>query len=115
MPKAESVHSTKINAKSNEVSTDPIFDLIEIHRNACTAHIDAIEELNRIQAIHGFDRGDWITEKPCRDENEAFETLVGAAVNTVPGLPPSCPTFKRSQKMTNGARCLTSARAPRSA
>jgi hypothetical protein len=41
---------------------------------------------NRIEKLRGAWRGNWITEKPCRDENEAFEALVGTAVNTVPGL-----------------------------
>jgi hypothetical protein len=86
MPKAESVHSRKINAKSNAVSTDPIFDLIETHRNACTAHIDAMEVQNRIMKLHGVGAGRWITEKPCHDENEAFAALIGAAVTTAPAL-----------------------------
>jgi hypothetical protein len=92
MTQADSVHSTprrtafKINAKSSEVSTDPIFDLIETHRSACTAHLDALKVQNRIEELRGASAGSWIREKPCHDENDAFEALVGAAVTTVRAL-----------------------------
>jgi hypothetical protein len=65
---------------------DPLFGLIEAHRKANAAHLAAIKELSRLEKIHGFG-GDWdITQKPCDDENDAFEILVGAAATTVPGL-----------------------------
>jgi hypothetical protein len=82
MPKAESVHTRKTASKI----TDPIFDLIETHRNACTAHVDAMEVQNRIEKLHGVGAGRWITEKACHDENEAFAALIGAAVTTAPAL-----------------------------
>jgi hypothetical protein len=68
------------------VDTDPIFDLIDIHRKAAAAHLAAMQLQNRVEKIRGAGRGSWITEQPCHDENDAFEALVGAAVNTVPGL-----------------------------
>jgi hypothetical protein len=45
----------------------------------------AIDEANRLEDLHGVDWGS-ITEKPCHDENAAFETLLGAAATTLPGL-----------------------------
>jgi hypothetical protein len=65
---------------------DPVFGLIEAHRKTNAAHLAAIKELSRLEKVHGFG-GDWaITQKPCDDENDAFEILVGAAATTVPGL-----------------------------
>jgi hypothetical protein len=82
MAKADRVYSTP----PTNTPVDPIFHLIDAHRSACTAHLDALKVQNRIEKLRGAERGNWITEKPCRDENEAFEALVGTAVNTVPGL-----------------------------
>jgi hypothetical protein len=66
---------------------DPVFGLIEAHRKADAAHLAAIKELDRLEKIHGFGGGHGaITQKPCDDENDAFEILVGAAATTVPGL-----------------------------
>jgi hypothetical protein len=59
-------------------AVDPIYAAIEKHRAAAAA---------QIQRIHGFGRGDWITEKPCQDENDAFGTLVRALASTRVGLP----------------------------
>jgi hypothetical protein len=67
-------------------AVDPIYAAIEKPRAAAAAHLLAIEEQNRIQRIHGFGRGDWITEKPCHDENDAFGTLVRALASTRAGL-----------------------------
>jgi hypothetical protein len=52
---------------------DPIFDLIDIHRKAVAAHVAAMQLQNRIEKIRGTVRANWITEKPCQDENDAFE------------------------------------------
>src|SRR5713101_2396644 len=65
---------------------DPVFDLIDTHREACAAHLAALQLQNQIEKIRGAGQGNWITEKPCRDENEAFAAFVGAAVTTVPAL-----------------------------
>jgi hypothetical protein len=64
---------------------DPVFDLIEIHRKAHAAHYAAIHELGRLEEAGDWDSG-WITEQPCRDENNAFDELVAAAATTLPGL-----------------------------
>jgi len=77
----------RILAMPISVGTDPVFELIEAHRKAQAAHIAAIEHLNRIERIRGRGaRADWITYRPCQDENEAFEAMVKAAAVTLPGL-----------------------------
>ncbi len=64
---------------------DPVFDLIEAHRKANAAHYAAIRELDRLEKIDGFT--DWgITQKPCDDENDAFDSLVEAVAATLPGI-----------------------------
>jgi hypothetical protein len=62
-----------------------VFDLIDLHRKADAAHLAAIEEANRLERMRGVSWVDWgsITEKPCHDENDAFEVLVGAAATTL--------------------------------
>jgi len=68
-------------------AVDPIFAAIDEHRNAYAAHLASIDELARLEKIHGLDAADGsITEKPCHDENDAFEALVAAAATTLPGL-----------------------------
>ena len=68
------------------VSTiDPVFDLIEIHRKAEATHLAALAELNRLEKSGDHD-SDWITEKPCHDEFEAFDTLLSAPATTLRGL-----------------------------
>jgi hypothetical protein len=67
-------------------ATDPIFTAIEAHRAAHAAHEAAISEANRLQKL---DRGfDWVdmTVKPCDDDNEAFDILIGAEAAGIPGL-----------------------------
>ena len=73
-------------ARAAAPGADPIFAAIERHKAAAAAHLEAIEEQNRVQKIHGFRRGNWITEKPCHDENDAFGALIGAAASTRAGL-----------------------------
>jgi hypothetical protein len=48
-------------------------------------HLAAIDELSRLEKIHG----DWdgsITEKPCDDDCDTFDFLVGTAATTIGGL-----------------------------
>src|SRR3954454_17652046 len=66
-------------------ATDPVFDLIEAHRRAHVAHTDALTLQDRLERAH--DPGaDLVSEKPCHDENDAFEALVIASATTLPGL-----------------------------
>jgi hypothetical protein len=66
-------------------AVDPVFELIEIHRAAHIAHIAAIDLQARYERRyrHG---GSWISEKPCCDEDDAFEAFVVAPATTMPGL-----------------------------
>jgi hypothetical protein len=73
-------------ALSAAPAIDPVSGLIEAHRNAHAAQLAAIGELNRLEKIHGPGHGNWITEKPCHDANEAFDALVAAPATTLPGL-----------------------------
>jgi hypothetical protein len=59
-----------------------VFQLIEAHRVAGEAHWAAIREADRLDGV----RWGHITEKPCHDENVAFEALVRAAATTQQGL-----------------------------
>jgi hypothetical protein len=79
--------ATTIPPAAANAGRDPVFGLIEAHRKADAAHLAAIKELDRLEKIHGFGGGHGaITQKPCDDENDAFEILVGAAATTVLGL-----------------------------
>jgi len=66
-------------------TADPIFAAIDAHRQAHAVHLAAIDEGNRLEEMDG---GDWtsVTEKPCHDDNDAFEALVRAPATTLPGL-----------------------------
>ena len=66
-------------------AVDPVFELIEAHRAAHATHLAAIDEANRLEELHGDDWGS-MTEKPCHDENAAFDSLVGATATTPAGL-----------------------------
>src|SRR6266702_3206191 len=55
---------------------DPVFGLIEAHRKAHAAHMASLELQNRFERRYGAGHGNWISEKPCHDENDAFEALV---------------------------------------
>jgi hypothetical protein len=58
---------------------DPVYAAIDAHRQANAAHWAALK------ASEGTT--DWgITEKPCHDENDAFDRLIGVAATTIPGL-----------------------------
>jgi len=66
--------------------SDPIFVAIDAHRAANAAHLAAIHEANRLQELdRDFYWAD-MTEKPCHDENDAFEILLGAGATSIGGL-----------------------------
>jgi hypothetical protein len=85
MAKAKSVHSTP-RTTASETSIDPVFAMIDTHRKACKAHLDAMQLQNRIEKTRGSVAANWIAERPCRDENEAFAGLVSSVATTVSGL-----------------------------
>jgi hypothetical protein len=70
---------------------DPVFDLIEAHRRAHVAHMDALTLQDRLERAHDPDAGR-VSEKPCHDEDEAFEAFGcsrdhAAGSDRVAGLP----------------------------
>jgi hypothetical protein len=71
-------------ARATTPEADPIYAAIERHKAANAGHLAALEELNRLEKTGLRDWG--ITEKPCHDENDAFDCLVKAAATTVPGI-----------------------------
>jgi hypothetical protein len=65
---------------------DPMFDLIKAHRKAHAAHVASLNLQNRFERRFGIGEGNWISEKPCHQENDAFEELVATPATTLPGL-----------------------------
>jgi hypothetical protein len=48
-------------------AVDPVFDLIDTHREAHAAHMASLEVQNRFERRYGAGKGNWISEKPCVD------------------------------------------------
>jgi hypothetical protein len=65
---------------------DPMFDLIKAHRKAHAAHMASLNLQNRFERRFGIGEGNWISEKPCHEENDVFEEMVAAPATTLPGL-----------------------------
>jgi hypothetical protein len=65
---------------------DPMFDLIETHREAHAAHMASLALQERFERRYGGGHGSWISEKPCCDEDDIFMALVAAPATTVQGL-----------------------------
>jgi hypothetical protein len=65
---------------------DAIFELIDGHRKTHIVHMAAIELLNRAERRYGPGKGNWITEKPCHDEADAFDAFIAAPASTPQGL-----------------------------
>jgi hypothetical protein len=64
---------------------DPMFELIEAHRTTHIAHMASLELQNRLERKHDS-RADWVSEKPCHDESDAFDALIAAPATTRQGL-----------------------------
>jgi hypothetical protein len=65
---------------------DPVFALIEAHRQAGLAHTAALVEQARLEQI-GDNAAAWlVSEAPCHAEFNAFDALLSAAATTVPGI-----------------------------
>jgi hypothetical protein len=73
-------------ALADAPAIDAIFDLIEAHRRAHVAHLESLALQTQLERKHGNGRCRWVSEKPCFDEDDAFETLVSAPATTLPGL-----------------------------
>jgi hypothetical protein len=63
-----------------------VFNLIEIHRKAHAAHMTSLNLQNRFERRFGIGEGDWVAEKPCHDEDDAFVAFVAAPATTLAGL-----------------------------
>ena len=59
-------------ATTAAATIDPVYSAIDAHRKANIAHWAAIKSSEGLM--------DWssITEQPCHDENDAFDTLIAA-------------------------------------
>jgi hypothetical protein len=64
---------------------DPVYGLIEAHRQAQSAHIIALEEQSRLEQI-GDPAADGIAEGPCDADMDAFNALIETAPTTFAGL-----------------------------
>jgi hypothetical protein len=73
-------------AAAAPAGADPVFDLIEIHRKAQTAHMTSLDLQARFERRYGIGKGGWVSTKPCHDEDDAFMTLVAEPAATVEGL-----------------------------
>jgi hypothetical protein len=71
---------------STSSEADPVFALIDTHKKACSAHLAALQLQNRIEKARGSVTANWISEGPCRAENEAFAGLVSSVTTTLSGL-----------------------------
>jgi hypothetical protein len=67
-------------------ANDPVFDLIETHRRTHVAHMESLALQSRLERKHGIGSCRWVSEKPCNEEDAAFNALVTAPAITVPGL-----------------------------
>jgi hypothetical protein len=65
---------------------DPLFELIAIHRKTHIAHMASLELQARFERRYGIGGGNWISTKPCTDEDDAFTALVAEPATTMQGL-----------------------------
>jgi hypothetical protein len=65
---------------------DPVFGLIEAHRQAGLDHSAALDEQSRLERIGDLDAAWSIAEQPCHDDFGAFDALLSAEATTVPGI-----------------------------
>ncbi len=84
-PEERAPATAAIAPASPACAIDPVFELIEIHRKAHAAHMVSLELQSRFDRRYGGGGG-WISEKPCCDEDDAFEAFVAAPATTMQGL-----------------------------
>jgi hypothetical protein len=46
----------------------------------------SLKEKNRLEQKYGAGQGSWVSEKPCRDEDDAFMVFVAEPATTAQGL-----------------------------
>jgi hypothetical protein len=67
------------------IVADPVLDLIDTHRKTHIAHMAALKLQARLEREND-NRADWVAEKPCHDEADAFAAFIAAPANTPEGL-----------------------------
>jgi hypothetical protein len=72
-------------ASAAPTAADPVFDLIDAHRKTHIAHMAALD-LQADLEREGDSRADWVSEKPCHDEADAFAAFIVAPANSPQGL-----------------------------
>jgi hypothetical protein len=65
---------------------DPVFGLIEAHRQAGLAHTAALVEQERLERFGDKAGPDWAGEAPCHAEFNALDVLLAAPATTLPGI-----------------------------
>jgi hypothetical protein len=94
-PSRRRILSVTIGAVAATISTpafatapanDPLFDLIEAHRRAHITHLESLALQTRLEQKHGNGSCGWVSEKPCLDEDEAFEALIAGTAVSLAGL-----------------------------
>ena len=69
-----------------DLPADQVFELIETHRRTHAAHVESLALQSRLERKHGIGECGWVSEKPCHEEDNAFDRLVTASATTLPGL-----------------------------
>jgi hypothetical protein len=64
---------------------DPIYGIIDAHRAACKAYLDALDEQCRLEELED-PLADSVAEEPCHAELDAFDLLIETAPVTAAGL-----------------------------
>jgi hypothetical protein len=72
-------------AAAPAAALDPIYGIIDAHRAAYQAHLDAIDEQDRLERL-GDPSAGWVSETPCVEAYDAFDRLIETAPVTFPGL-----------------------------
>ena len=75
-----------VSAGDAERVPDPIYAAIELHRRTHVAHMESLALQSRLERKHGIGKCGWVSEKPCHEEDNAFDALVTASATTLPGL-----------------------------
>jgi hypothetical protein len=110
-PAATVIEICRPSIATAESSANPVYEAIDRHRAAAAAHLTAINELHRLESIYGGGCANRITEKPCRDENDAFDALVGAVASTREGLVAKLQYLQDINEATSGDGYSTNAKA----
>jgi hypothetical protein len=73
-------------ARAAAPAADPIYAAIAVHRKAHIAHMASLELQARFERRYGIGKGNWVSTKPCHDEDDAFMAFVAEPATTAQGL-----------------------------